>query len=259
MLKVKDITALTERFAPPELQEEYDNCGLLYGDPEASGVLVTLDLNEKVVEEAVRKGANYILTHHPCIFPSVSKLDHGLPVHRGFAAAIRANIAVYAAHTSADFAEGGLNDVLMKILGAEEFHCIGGDRRAPRIGKLAEPCTLKKFVKRVSEALGDDHILYSGDDDKLIESFAAVNGGGGNEECLRAAINAGADVFLSGDFKYHVIRLAKDLGYAIINFGHFESEMPFVEMMTDNLVAAGVERVLQSRSRVRKQRREQEI
>ena len=59
MLKVKDITALTERFAPPELQEEYDNCGLLYGDPEAevSGVLVTLDINEKVVEEAVAKGA----------------------------------------------------------------------------------------------------------------------------------------------------------------------------------------------------------
>ena len=244
MLKVKDITALTERFAPPELQEEYDNCGLMYGDPEAevSGVLVTLDINEKVVEEAVAKGANYILTHHPCIFPSVSKLDHGLPVHRGFAAAIRANIAVYAAHTSADFAEGGLNDVLMKILGAEEFHCIGGDRRAPRIGKLAEPCTLKKFVKRVSEALCDDHILYSGDDEKLIESFAAVNGGGGNEECLRAAISAGADVFLSGDFKYHVIRLAKDLGYAIINFGHFESEMPFVEMMTEYLKVAGVER-----------------
>ena len=250
MFKVKDITELTERFAPPELQAEYDNCGLMYGDPEAevSGVLVTLDLNEKVVEEAVGKDANYILVHHPCIFPSIAKLNHGLPVHRGFAAAIRANIAVYAAHTSADFAEGGLNDVLMKILGAEEFHCIGGDRRAPRIGKLAEPCTLKKFVKRVSEALCDDHILYSGDDEKLIESFAAVNGGGGNEECLRAAISAGADVFLSGDFKYHVIRLAKDLGYAIINFGHFESEMPFVEMMTDRLVAAGVERVFGAES-----------
>ena len=138
--------------------------------------------------------------------------------------------------------------MLMRILGAEEFHCIGGDRRAPRIGKLAEPCTLKKFVKRVSEALCDDHILYSGDDEKLIESFAAVNGGGGNEECLRAAINAGADVFLSGDFKYHVIRLAKDLGYAIINFGHFESEMPFVEMMTEYLKVAGVERVFGAES-----------
>lgn len=245
MFKVKDLTALIEKFAPLELQEDYDNCGLLYGNPdeEVRGVLVTLDLNEKVAAEALEKGANFILTHHPCIFPSVSKLDWLSSAHRGFAAAVRGNAAVYAAHTSADFAEGGLNDVLMRILGAEEFHCIGGDRRAPRVGKLAEPCTLKEFVKRVSKALNDDHVLYSGDDDKLVSSFAAVNGGGGNEECLRAALGAGADVFLSGDFKYHVIRLAKDLGYAIINFGHFESEMPFIEMMTEYLKASGVERV----------------
>ena len=245
MLKVKDLTAVIERFAPPELQEDYDNSGLLYGDPEAEvkGVLVTLDLNEAVAGEAAAKGVNYILVHHPCIFPSVKRLEYSLPVHRGFVSAIRNGIAVYAAHTSADFAEGGLNDFLMRKLGADTYFAAGGDRRAPRIGDLSEPCTLREFVKRTAEALCDDHILYSGDDSKIVRRIAAVNGGGGNEENLMTAIASGADVFLSGDFKYHVIRLAKDLGYAIINFGHFESEMPFVEMMTGYLKAAGVEHV----------------
>ncbi|MDE6324389.1 MAG: Nif3-like dinuclear metal center hexameric protein [Paramuribaculum sp.] len=118
---ISHIVSALERFAPPALQEEYDNCGLILGDSsnECSGVLVTVDVTESVVAEAVSKGCNMIVAHHPIIFKGIRRLNGRTPQERAIISAIRNGIAVYACHTSLDSAPGGVSQRMASMLGLE--------------------------------------------------------------------------------------------------------------------------------------------
>ncbi len=113
MLKVENVVKAIEAFAPLDIQAEYDNSGLLFGDPqwEIKGILVTLDNSEEAVKEAIEKGCNMIVEHHPSIFLPVKKINLSVPKQRALALAIKNDIAIYSAHTTVDFTVGGLNDV----------------------------------------------------------------------------------------------------------------------------------------------------
>ncbi len=244
MPKIADVIHVTESFAPLALQEEYDNSGLQYGDiqRELTGVTVTLDLTPAVASEAVRRGDNLIISHHPSLFHPVSAIDTSKPELKAVEICIRNGIAVYAAHTNADKCKGGLNDHIIKMLGAEALPFEEG-KELPRFAVLKEAVSLREFARIVSEKLSDEGVRFVGDPEKKISKFAVITGGGGDLEALQAAKAGGADVFLSGDFKYHVIRFAKDAGYAIISFGHYESERPFIGLVADKLRAQGFENV----------------
>lgn len=110
-MKVKDITEYLESFAPRSYQESYDNSGLLVGEPDQSltGVLVTLDCTEDVVQEAIEKNCNLIVAHHPIIFKGLKKLTGSNYVERTVLKAIRNNIALYAIHTNLDNVYNGVN------------------------------------------------------------------------------------------------------------------------------------------------------
>ncbi|MEY8566635.1 Nif3-like dinuclear metal center hexameric protein [Corynebacteriaceae bacterium 7-707] len=116
---VADVVSVIERAYPPQLAESWDACGLVCGDPGASvrRVMVALDCTDAVVEEAVDRGADFLLVHHPLLMRGVTGVpaDHpkGRIVHR----LIRAGIALYSAHTSADAARPGVNDRLAELLG----------------------------------------------------------------------------------------------------------------------------------------------
>lgn len=232
MPKIGDIVKIIEDFAPLSFQADYDNSGLICGDPKkaAKGVLVTLDLTPEVAEEAREKGCNLIIEHHPSIFHPLRTLDENYPAVKALLAAVKNGAAVYAAHTNVDFADGGLNDNFIMSLGVEKWGFLGCDRQTGRIGKLKAPLTLKDFVSRVKEISGKTS-QYVGNPGSVIRTVAAVNGGGASEEAVLAAKEAGADIFVSADFKYNVIRLAKDLDYAIIDFGHYESEIGFIKLI----------------------------
>ena len=119
-MKVADIVACLETLAPPVLAEDWDNVGLLVGDlaGEVGRIMVCMDLTEPVLAEAIRAKAQMVLTHHPLIFKSVSRVTAcEAPVVYD---AVRHAVAVYAAHTNLDSAVGGTNDVLADVLQLDE-------------------------------------------------------------------------------------------------------------------------------------------
>ena len=111
MSRIKDITNFLELLAPLPFQESYDNAGLIVGDAqvEVTGVLITLDSTEAVVDEAIAKGCNLIIAHHPIVFKGLKKLNGKNYVERTVIKAIKNDIAIYAAHTNLDHVVGGVN------------------------------------------------------------------------------------------------------------------------------------------------------
>ncbi len=245
MLKINDVLNIITDFAPLEIQADFDNSGLLYGDMnwDYKGALITLDLSIDVVTEAIEKGLNLIIEHHPSIFYPIKKLDLSIPKHRALALAIKNDIAVFSAHTNVDFANGGLNDMVMQMLGVNGFFKANGNACDMRIGVLNENISLKNLARKVSEVFDDKHVVFVGEPTLQVKKIAVINGGGGSESELLEARKQGADVFISADFKYNVLRLAKDLGYAIIVFGHYESEKPFIDLISGLLNKNRIENV----------------
>jgi dinuclear metal center YbgI/SA1388 family protein len=121
MTALKSITNFLESFAPLSLQESYDNAGLITGNinSEITGILITLDVTEEVVEEAIQKNAQLIIAHHPIIFSGLKKITGRNYVERTIIKAIKNDIAIYAAHTNLDSVEGGVNGKICEKLGLE--------------------------------------------------------------------------------------------------------------------------------------------
>ncbi|MDD3946753.1 MAG: Nif3-like dinuclear metal center hexameric protein [Clostridia bacterium] len=243
MPKIRDIIKRIEEFAPLESQCDFDNSGLLYGDPDKNieAVLVTLDTNCEVVAEAIKKGCGLIVEHHPTLFYPIKKIDLNHPKHRALCDAIQNEIAIYSAHTNIDFAKGGLNDRVAEKLGCEDSTTLDGTPYSARIGKLPKTYTLAEFAKRVALVLQDANVATVGDPNMQVRVIAVANGaGGGSEETILQAKEAGADIFITSELKYNVVRLAKDINYGIISVGHYDSEICFTELICDVIGRRGL-------------------
>ncbi|MDD3876085.1 MAG: Nif3-like dinuclear metal center hexameric protein [Bacteroidales bacterium] len=120
-MQIKDVTNFIESFAPLNIQESYDNCGLITGkfENEVSKVLIALDLTEEVMQEAINKNCNMIITHHPLVFTPLKKIQGQTHIERTLINAIKNNIAIYAAHTNLDFSNKGLSHYFAKLLSLE--------------------------------------------------------------------------------------------------------------------------------------------
>jgi dinuclear metal center YbgI/SA1388 family protein len=121
MPTLKDVTNFLESFAPLNLQESYDNAGLITGDvnTEIKTVLITLDVIEKVIDEAIKKNAQLIVAHHPIVFSGLKKFTGKNYVERTIIKALKNDIAIYAAHTNLDSVEGGVNQKICEKLGLQ--------------------------------------------------------------------------------------------------------------------------------------------
>jgi len=121
-MKIKAITNFLEDFAPLKLQESYDNAGLILGDKnaEVSAALVTLDVTEAIVDEAIEKKAGLIVAHHPIVFSGLKKITGKNYIERTLIKAIKNDIAIYAAHTNLDSVTGGVNGKICEKLGLQE-------------------------------------------------------------------------------------------------------------------------------------------
>ncbi|MCY1633107.1 Nif3-like dinuclear metal center hexameric protein [Marinifilum sp. D737] len=131
-MKVRDIISSIEEVAPLSYQESYDNAGLIVGEynQEVSGILICLDVIESVVEEAIQKGANLIVAHHPIVFKGLKRFNGSNYVERTVMMAIKNNIAIYAAHTNIDSVRGGVSERICDLIGLQNkkvLSPIGGD------------------------------------------------------------------------------------------------------------------------------------
>jgi dinuclear metal center YbgI/SA1388 family protein len=138
MIKIKDIIGHLERLAPSVFQESYDNSGLLTGNREwdLKGVLVTLDITEDIIREAIDSNANLIISHHPIIFKGLKKLTGANYVERCIIDAIKNDVAIFAIHTNLDSVSNGVNKIIGERLGIKETKIL-----APRNDTLAKLVT----------------------------------------------------------------------------------------------------------------------
>lgn len=240
MAILKDIFEIMEDMAPILLAEEWDNVGLQVGNPddEARGVMVALDPSPEAVEEASGLGCNLLLTHHPLFISGITYIDTGSCLGGTIKSAIEKGVTIFAAHTNLDSAKGGINDILSDILDIEdavpiESHSEMQSGGLGRIGALPGKTLLKDMVNTVKEKLGAETIRVLGDMDREVERVALCGGSGGN--LIEPASKMGADLFISGDIRYHQARRAQELGIAVIDAGHFSTEKIATGVLAGNL------------------------
>jgi len=126
-MKIKKLTQYLETLAPPVYQEGYDNSGLITGNPNANikGVILCLDVTEAVLDEAIKKGCNVVVAHHPIVFKGLKRITGRNYVERVIIKAIKNDLAIYAAHTNLDNVYTGVNAKICKKLGLKNTRIRG--------------------------------------------------------------------------------------------------------------------------------------
>lgn len=237
MIKCNDIAQYIENLAPCHLACDWDNVGLLVGDKdkEIKKVLIALDNDERVTDEAISLSADMIISHHPIMFSPINRLTEDNHEQRMLRRLCENGICHYAAHTNMDCALGGLNDYLASKLGIEDVSVIEENVDGAgfgRMGNVAET-TLSAMIELCEEKLSLDSVRYVGEPDRKIHKVA-VNSGSGSDIIGKCA-ELGIDLLVTGDLKYTPARDAYDLGIAVIDAGHYGTEVIFTEFMKDYL------------------------
>lgn len=242
-VKCKDVIEIMNELAPPDLALKSDNPGLMVGDEESdvSSILVSLDVSDDVCKEAVDKKCSLIVTHHPLIFHPLNRIDYTSPRGRMIKKLVLGGINVFSAHTNLDAADGGINDYLARIIGLKDvtildaYPVIDDTKKygLGRVGFLERSVSLMDFCLRLKELLHVGGLNVVGKLDRKILKVALCSGSGG-EFIYDAAIN-GCDAYLTGDIKYHDACDARDMGLALIDGGHFETESIYMGCLADYL------------------------
>lgn len=343
-VKCSVVANVLEEIAPRKLAEAWDHVGLLIGSPdqEIENILVTLDVTAQAVEFAIKNGVNLIISHHPLLFKAIHTIRTDLPQGKLLADLLSNQIAVYAAHTNLDSAQGGVNDVLAERLGLKNIkalrpgqserliklavyvpqthldavrsaiteagaghignysHCtfatVGTGSFLPlagthpflgktgeleyvsecrletilpesiisqvltsmrtahpyeevaydlypmlnkmdglglgRIGELPVQTSLREFARLVCEKLGTG-VKVCGDLSGQVQQIAICGGSGA--DLIQDAVQAGADLLVTGDVKYHEAQQAAAMELAIVDAGHFATERPVVAAVVAKL------------------------
>lgn len=230
MPTVREIEAALFDLAPREGTMDWDNVGHLLGNPaqEVRRCLVALDITHAVAEEAIAKGCQLIVSHHPimnCKWSQVQTVRDDTFQGSLLTRLLRADVSAICMHTNLDVAEGGVNDVLAQALGIQNLERFTNEG-VGRCGWRAEPMALSEFVRLVSRTLGCNGVRYA-DAGKPVHRVAV--GGGACGEFEDAAIYAGCDTFVTSDLSYHQFVDAKVKGINLVDAGHFPTEDPVCE------------------------------
>ena len=223
MTTVREIERFLYDWAPRELAESWDNVGLLVGDPEAAveRVLVALDITPQVAEEALERGCQLIVAHHPvmnCAWRPVQTVRADDRQGRTLTALLRGGVAAICMHTNLDAADGGVNDILAEKLGLERLEMLT-EEKIGRIGTLKCEIPLVEFTHSVIELLGCNGLRYV-DAGRPVHRVAV---GGGACGCyIPQAAAAGCDTFVTSDLKYNDFLDTEGLN--LIDAGHFPTE-----------------------------------
>jgi dinuclear metal center YbgI/SA1388 family protein len=241
---VRDVVAALDRRYPRDWAEQWDRVGLVLGDFETPvrRVLCVVDCVPETVDEALAAGADLIVAHHPLLLKPVSSIApdtyKGRIIHR----LIRAEVALYAAHTNADVASPGVSDALAARLDLTGLRPLvpahgpaeGGGRGLGRIGTLPAAMPLRDFAAfaagRLPATAGG--VRAAGDPERMITTVAVCGGAG--DSFLAAATSAGVDAYLCADLRHHPAgeHLA-DGGPALLDVAHWASERPWLDEVAE--------------------------
>lgn len=214
-----------ESFAPPSLACSWDNPGLLVGSRSSlvTKVLLTLDINKKTSEEAISKGCQMIVSHHPLFLSGIKRIDFDTPDGALIKLLTDNNITAFAAHTNMDAAASGINQTLAEMFSLSDIGILEPTSEGLGIGRYGNlPAEIKaeEFAEIVMKKLNTPFLRISGK--RKIKRLAICSGGGG--DYVKFAKEHNCDCLLTGDVKYHHALDARDLGICVIDAGHFPTE-----------------------------------
>ncbi len=239
---VADIIGILDEMMPPALAQQGDNVGLQVGDftGHVQNIWVALDPTPEVVQAACQSHVDLLVTHHPLLFKPLTRVDFRRPVGAIIDLAARHRLSIFAAHTNLDSVAGGINDVLARRIGLRDLQPLQPAVRDSsavegigRVGDLDGRIALEALVARIKESLGLARIRFAGDPALAVERAAVCSGSGGS--LLPEFFSSGAQVYISGDLRYHDARDVQAAQLGLVDIGHFASEHLIVEVLAERL------------------------
>lgn len=240
-MKLSEFYKLAEGFAPKSLSDEYclkygayDNSGVLVDTgEEVKCVLFSLDLSKTAVKKAIESKANLIVTHHPAIYGKIGGISIEDPLGQKLIECIKNGISVISMHLNLDGAKGGIDESLMEAVQLASGRKEGGRCESLMMHSLTgggygrvyeiEKTKAQALGEGLKKELSSEKVFVYGSG-KTVEKAASFCGAGGDEESVKFALSANADVIVSADFKHHVIAYAIENGLSVIQTTHYASE-----------------------------------
>ncbi len=242
-----DVRRSLEQLAPPTLAESWDNVGWQVGNDDftVTGVLVTVDVDVSVVEEAIERGANLIIAHHPLLFRPLQRLDPASFHGHLIKTLLRHDIYVYTAHTNLDAVPDGVNGALAEALKVTPRHPlipIQGMKEKCGWGAVCEVPAHPTdwFVQQVAERLGTPHprVTHGVGAPERHSRIAIMGGSGGG---FTADVKrADCSLYITGEIKYHDAQDAARLGITVIEADHYYSERPVLNVLVERIAVYGI-------------------
>ena len=233
-MKIKQVLSALEQFAPLPLQESWDNAGLQLGltEAEVSGALLCLDVNEAIIDEAIRKGCNLIVSHHPLLFRGLKQISGADYVQRCVIKAIKHDIVIISMHTNMDNAQGGVNFKIAERLGAPVLNdSVAETEKVPLVlAELPTPMDARAFIELVKTQFDVQCAQCNALLQRPIKKVAICGGAG--DFLLPDAISQGADAFITGEMHYHQY-FGCEQQIQICVIGHYQSEQFTSEIFRD--------------------------
>ncbi len=228
MITAREIYDYINSFAPFDSAMSFDNVGLLIGSPDTSSekVMLALDVTSEVIDEAAKKNAYIIVTHHPVIFNPLKKLTSDSLQYK----LAKNDITVISAHTNLDICAGGVNDTLAETIGLVLSEHTNEDCFVT--AELPESLESQELAYRICKRLDCKGVRFTGRTGIIKRVTVACGAGGGS---IFAAEKAGADAFVTGEIKHHELIFAKEKNIAVFDIGHFRSEDVIIDKLAKML------------------------
>ena len=229
---------------PEELQYSWDNSSLNLGDldQDIKKIMLTLEITNRTVDEAVEKGVDLVISHHPFLISKLNQITSDTIKGGLVYKMIRNNISAYCMHTSYDMAEDGLNDYFFNLLDIKDrevldvessldYYNEGKVYGLGRVAELEKPLDIGELISKL-----------------VISKIAVVTGNG--SEFFQLAKSKGCDILVTGGIKYHQAMDALDLGMALLDFGHFGTEHIFSNSVYDyiNSISGDIEVIISEKN-----------
>jgi dinuclear metal center YbgI/SA1388 family protein len=246
--RLSEVIAALENLWPAERAESWDAVGTVVGDPDqdVTRVLFAVDPVQEIVDEAVKLGADLLVTHHPLYLRGTTTVAASTFKGRVVHTLIKHDIGLLTAHTNADSADPGVSDALAEAIGLRITGPLvpdptdpAGRRGTGRIGELPAPEPLSAFAARVAAGLPAtaQGVRTAGDPDRLVHRVAVCGGSG--DSFFDAVRAAGADAYVTADLRHHPVSEARETsGLALVDAAHWATEWPWLRLAERELLAA---------------------
>ncbi len=253
MVKTKDILELLNTIAPFDIADDWDNSGLQAGclNWEVKKIMIGLDVSMSLMNAAKEWNCDLVLTHHPLMIRPEKSLDFSVMPGSAIEISAAHKINIVSAHTNLDKANDGLNDYFASKIGLAQTRPLLPEKSEPeksksedtdeqigigRIGVLKSSIPLQQAVLFIKEKLKLSHLRVTGDMTLPVETIAICTGSGGS--LIEPFLSSGADLYVTGDIKYHEARRVEEHAKGLIDVGHFGSEHMAVDLLADKLSRA---------------------